>query len=178
MGAGAEDHAGVEEEGDALLRIVGPEPFGDDEKPLADGDGLVVRFPIVFPVLVAAQGGLDGEGAEVLVGKLFAQGAQGDGQLLRLPDRRGAVLQVEPDLGEALHALGERLVDVVPIGAVFSDEALKVLLIVDDKAVVAQRGEAGGDGFHAGGGGFDGQFEPIQFDSLLLACKYFGYDRV
>ena len=56
MRAGAEDHAGVEQDDDAVVRVFGVEPFRHDKQLLADGERLIILFPVVFPVFVADVG--------------------------------------------------------------------------------------------------------------------------
>ena len=54
MRAGAEGYARLDVQHRASLRVVVVDPDGADVQTLADRHGLEVRFPVVFPVLVAA----------------------------------------------------------------------------------------------------------------------------
>ena len=65
MCAGSEDHAGVEQNLNTVLRVLWVQPLGYDKKLFADGQRLIILLPVVFPVLVLDVGQLDLQRAEV-----------------------------------------------------------------------------------------------------------------
>ena len=138
--AGAEDHARVEQDDDTVLRVFGVEPFRHDKQLLADGEGLIILFPVVFPVLIADIGERDLKRAKVDGGIVAPEDGQIVAKRADLLRRCGAVLQIEADLGKTLHFLLEIFIDIIPVLVVFFQKPLEILLVVDDKAVESQNG--------------------------------------
>ena len=161
MRAGAEDHAGVEQDDDAVVRVFGVEPFGHNKQLLADGERLIILFPVVFPVFVADVGERDLKRAKVDGGIVAPEDGQIVAKRADLLRRCGAVLQIEADLGKTLHFLLEIFVDIIPVLVVFFQKPLEILLVVDDKAVESQNGQPVADQVDGGGGRFDGYFDPL-----------------
>ena len=161
MRAGAEDHAGVEQNGDAVLRILRREPLRHDQKPLTDGQRLIILLPAVFPVLVADVGQRDLKRTEIYAGILRAQRGKLIAELADGLRGGGAVLQIKPDLRQTGHLPLQLLVHIVPILTVLIEKFMEFLLIVYNKAVKAQNRQTLGDQLDRGGGGLDGHFDPL-----------------
>lgn len=169
--AGAEDHARVEQDLHALLRIFRMQPLRHDQQPLADGQRLIILFPAVFPVLIADVCQRDLERAE-LDGRMLC--AQRGKLAAEQPDGLrggGAVLKIEPDLGQTGHLPLQLLVHIVPVLPVLIEKFVEFLLIVYDKAVKTEHGEPLADQFDGGGCRFDGDFDPLHSCLQVRKCE-------
>ena len=159
--AGAEDHAGVEQDLDAVFRVFRVQPLRNDQQPFADGQRLIVPLPVVFPVLVLDVCQLHVERAEVHGRVLRAQRGQLAFQTFDRFRHGSVLLQIQPDLRKSLHLLFQILVYIVPVLAVLLQKFMKLLLIVDDEAVKAQHGQPVADKVNGRRSRFDGQFDPL-----------------
>ena len=159
--AGAEDHAGVEQDLDAVFRVFRVQPLRNDQQPFADGQRLIVPLPVVFPVLVLDVCQLHVERAEVHRRVLRAQRGQLAFQTFDRFRHGSVLLQIQPDLRKSLHLLFQILVYIVPVLAVLLQKFMKLLLIVDDEAVKAQHGQPVADKVNGRRSRFDGQFDPL-----------------
>ena len=125
MAARAENKTGVKaQRGPAVVGYV--LPLGDDYQLFADLDGLVVFAPVVFPVAV-----LDEQGLDAAVCPAY-------------PAKHGAPVLVVAEV--ALYAAHSReaalqlVVNVVPVLMIIFKEILKISLVLDDEAFRAHRG--------------------------------------
>ena len=182
MRAGAEDHAGVEQNLDAVLRVLRVQPLRHDQQLFADGQRLVILLPVVFPVLVLDIGQLHVQRAEVGRGVLRAQRGK---LVLQMADglRHGrALLQIQPDLREPLHLLLEPFVHIVPVLAVFLEKFVELILIVHDKAVKAEHGQPVAHKVDRPRRGLDGHFNPLHDDPpdfrSEIAILYLFYTKL
>ena len=132
MGAGAEAHAGIEHDTDAVLITLGLHPFRHHQQAVSHGDGAIILLPAVLPVLVAyaAAGKLQGTGIQR--GKPLAHGAElgAERVYLRLSGR--TVLQIDADAAHALHGAGQRLVHIIPVLTVLLKKGLEIRFIVQN----------------------------------------------
>jgi len=152
VAAGAEGEAGIQIEGGAAGGHGGLAlPVGDDVELFSHRDGLVILLPAGGPVVfLKGLGGVGGvDAGEPGVPLAIAVGVVGD---------------VEGHLAQALHAVFQVAVHVVPILPVFRQEAAEVGLILDLQAGGAVHGELGAEGVQVrgGGGDVDGQPGPVR----------------
>ena len=177
MGAGAEDHAGIQPDGQAVGILVGIQPLGNNHKALTDGDGLIVLLPVVLPVLVLEVGDSNFQGAKILAGVLPAEQLKLVLEVAHSLHGLGVILQIEADLRKTFHFFLESLVYIVPILLILLQKSFKLRLIVHNKAVVTQHGQPFANQLNPGGAGLNAQFQPLHC-CLLIKPRPKGRDSL
>ncbi len=106
-------------------------------------------------------GETDLQGAQIHLGILLLQKGHLGLQIADGIHGPGTVLQVQANLGQALHLLRQVLVHIVPVLFIVLEKIIKLRLIVHNKAVIAQHRQTLGQKLNSGGRSLDRQFKPL-----------------
>ena len=161
MGAGAKGKARIQNHLISFCFIGVFQPVGEHHKSFSHLLRGIVVLPALLPV--GFRQGLYGDGKLLFLGKALQHGKA---RLLR-------ILQIQLDPAQALQALFQALVNIIPVFPVFFQEVLKLLLILDTQIIKAQAGQGGCQLIDGTGPGVEGDFQPCHCRPSSFAAQMY-----